>query len=268
VAPPKGKDAEGGFVLLRHSLLATDDPEVIKQAPAAVDYYGKAFPQSLHRDEIEWLLADRTQAVAEREGRPKELLLRAKEMYVKIAAGNGEYAARARQALDQLPSPGPARSSSSASAAARASHAQAPLEISVVGGSLTAARSKSAGAAQIRSLTVISRTPMTVDVVQAADLASDATLQGRIDSDITVNGQTAVPRGSACRLKVVKLPKPGAAAAWVTLRLTAIVVDGQTYGVSALDVRVHSLGRNSSAQLPAGTQLQFRLSAPLIVTRS
>lgn len=270
VAPPKGKDAEGGFVLLRHSLLASDDPEVIYQAVAAIDYYEKAFPQSPHRDELEWLLADRTQSVAEHEGRPRELLQRAKEMYVKIAAGNGEYAGRARQALDQLPSPGPARSSYSASA--RALRAEAPLGISVVGGTLTASRKSPAAEPQVRSLTVISRTPMMVDLVQLADLASGATLQGQIDSDITVNGEIAIPRGSACRLKVVKVAKASGTAAGVTLRLTAIVVDGQTYGVSAVDVRLASparSGRNSStAQLPSGTRMQFRLNAPLVVTRS
>ena len=61
----------------------------------------------------------------------------------------------------------------------------------------------------------------------------------------------------------------------VTLRLTAVVVEGQAYRVSAGAVRIEPPNSSTSRsqahraqQLSAGTCLVFRLVAPLLVTRS
>lgn len=271
VAPPKGKDSENGFFMLRHSLMSLDDPDVmLNQAAAAVDYYEKAFPQSSHVNELRWLLAEGSQSLAGRYARQRTLLERAKEMYTKLAEGNSEFATRARQALEQLPPPGRAGDAPSHSKPAR----DDTLQLTIVGGSLSPSRSRRATpAAPVRTITVISKTPLVVRVQEAVQLSPELTFQGEIDTDITVHGETAVPKGSTCQLKVVKVPGKRASAVWVTLRLMAVIVDGQTYRVSAAAVRVKSASdsgknRGSNSQLPSGTLLRFQLGAPLVVTRS
>jgi|GEM_PF-4371316 len=265
VAPPKGTDAENGFILLRHSLLSLDDPDVMStQAVAAVDYYEKAFPLSPHLDEVQWLLADRSRALAERYGRQRTLLENAKALYTKLAAGKSEFAERARQALEDLPAPSAARPAYRAAAPRDNS-----LKLNIVGGTLTSsAKPPRTPGAPVRSLTVISRTPLEVLLPESIQLSLGQTFQGQVGADIAVNGDIAVPKGSACYLKVASLQ--GRASA--TLRLTTLVVDGQSYRVSAEAVRVKpaapGTGRTAPSALPSGTRLTYRLNAPLVVTRS
>lgn len=268
VAPPKGNDAENGFILLRHNLLSLDDPSVMTtQAVAAVDYYEKAFPQSPHLDEVQWMLADRSRALVERYGRQKALIENAKALYTKLAAGKSEFAERARQALEDLPSPSAGRPSYRAAAPRDNS-----LQLSIVGGTLTSSRKppRTPGA-PVRSLTVISRTPLEVRLPESVQLALGQTFQGEVGADISVNGDVAVPRGSTCYVKVAGLQGKGGAAS-ATLRLTAVVVDGQSYRVSAETLRVKPAaagkGRTAPSALPSGTRLTYRLNAPLVVTRS
>ncbi|HEV2492813.1 MAG TPA: hypothetical protein VG204_07030 [Terriglobia bacterium] len=268
VAPPKGNDPENGFILLRHSLLSLDDPDVMTaQAVAAVDYYGKAFPQSSHLDELQWLLAERSRALVERYGRQRTLIENAKALYTILAEGKSEFAERARQALEELPSPSAARPSYRAAAPRDNS-----LQLSIVGGTLTSsAKPARRPGAPVRSLTVISRTPLEVRLPESVQLSLGQTFQGEVGADISVNGAVAVPKGSACYLKVASLQGKGSAAG-AALRLTTVVVDGQSYRVSAEAVRVKPSGavkgRSAPTALAPGTRLVYRLSAPLIVTRS
>ena len=270
VAPPKGKDAENGFILLRHSLMSLDDPDVVMtQAAAAVDYYGKAFPQSPHLDELTWLLADKTGALAERYGRQRPMVERAREMYTRLAEGKSEFAERARQALEQLGSPATSRVGLPSGSRTRRDNT---LQLTVVGGTLSTPHAKPARTpgAPVRSLTVISRTPLDVRLPEPVALSPELTFQGEIDADITVNGQTAVPKGSACHVRVARVAGRSGST-WVMLRLTSVVVDGLTYRVSAAAVRVKSpadFGKGRRPALTPGTRLQFRLDAPLVVTRS
>ena len=271
VAPPKGKDSENGFILLRHSLLSLDDPNVVlTQAAAAVDYYAKAFPQSPHLDELTWLLAERTRAIAERYSGQRPLLERAREMYAKLVDSKSEFAERARQALEQLPPPG--RGGGSGPSSGSWTKRDNSLHLTIVGGSLTPSHSKPTRGrgAPVRTLTVISRTSLDVRLPEQVKLSPELTFQGEIDADITVNGETAVPKGSACHVKVARVAGRSSST-WVMLRLTSVVVDGLTYHVSAAAVRVKSpadSGKGRGSALSPGTRLQFRLDAPLVVTRS
>ena len=93
-----------------------------------------------------------------------------------------------------------------------------------------------------------------------------------------MNDQVAVPKGSVCRLEAVEVSRKAArdpGVTTVTLRLTAVVVEGQAYRVSAGAVRIEPPNSSPSRsqarraqQLSAGTRLAFRLVAPLLVTRS
>ncbi len=259
VAPPEAMkaDPEGGFVALRHSLLRLDDPTMLEYARQAVDYYRSVFPGNPHADELAWLFAERIRGSAEGSDRRRSLLAAAKERYQKLAESGGEYAARARQALDQFPSadttPAPSRPS-----------APRPLEFSVVGGA-TASPPATPGTireAPIRKVTVLSRTPLVVSLTAPLELVPGAQGEGEIAEDIRVKSDVAVPRGSRARLSVAKRLTSGASPreSPLTLRLTALVIGDQTYDVSALAAKDRLGGT-----LAQGTRIEFRLTTPLVL---
>jgi len=269
LAPPKASDPEAGYKLLRHSLLALEGPESLTAAAEAVSYYQRGFPASPHVDELRWLFAETTRKLGQHSDRRQALLRRAEEAYKKIAEGNGEFADRARRALAQI---------RSEAAGARASPSHDSFALTVEGGSLSPARS-GAAAGPVHTLTLISQTPLFVRVTEPVEISPQTRFQGEIEQDIRVNDQVAVPKGSVCRLEAVEVPgkaaqNPGVTT--VTLRLTAVVVQGQAYQVSAGVVRIEppnsstppSQAHSRAAQLSAGTRLVFRLVAPLLVTRS
>jgi hypothetical protein len=131
----------------------------------------------------------------------------------------------------------------------------------------------------VHTLTLISQTPLFVRVTEPVEISPQTRFLGEIEQDIRVNDQVAVPKGSVCRLEAVEVPGKAArdpGVTTVTLRLTAVVVEGQAYQVSAGAVRIEppnssappSQGRSRAAQLSAGTRLVFQLVKPLLVTRS
>jgi len=247
-------------------LLALEDAESLTPATDAVNYYQGAFPASPHVDELMWLLAEATRKLGEYSDRRQALPRRAEETYKKIAEGNGAFADRARRALAQL---------RSHTVGVRASSSRDTFGLNVEGGSLSPARS---GAGPVHTITVVSQTPLFVRVTQPVEISPDARFQGEIEQDIRVNDQVAVPKGSVCRLEAVEVSRKAArdpGVTTVTLRLTAVVVEGQAYRVSAGAVRIEPPNSSTSRsqahraqQLSAGTCLVFRLVAPLLVTRS
>lgn len=269
VAPPKGTDPENSFVVLRHSLLGLDDPAVLPEASAAVDYYRRAFPGSLHADEVRWLLAEQTRELAERTGRPSALLANAREQYERIAQGSGEFAQRARELLSQLP-PGERGTSS------RQGLSSAPLEFSLVGGSSPPSHATSPGSPRVavRRVTVLSRTPLLVRLTEPVQLSLGTTFQGEIEREIRVNNEVAIPKGSVTHLMVAAPGDPRTSSS-LGLRVAAVLIDNQIYRVSAAAVRVESpsglsqslLRNQPPPRLSAGTRVEFRLNAPLVVTR-
>ena len=145
VAPPKATEPEEGSKALRHSLLALDNTAVLPEAAVAVDYFRSAFPASPHGDELRWLLAERTRALAEHSDRRQALLRRAGELYAKIAQGNGQFAEPARRALAQLPPEiGAAGPRPSTSKARGSTPMDTPFQhLTVVGGSLSTRSTRS-----------------------------------------------------------------------------------------------------------------------------
>lgn len=258
VAPPAAVsgDPEGGFVALRHSLLHLGDPAMLDYAREAVDYYHGIFPGNPHADELTWLLAEQTRELAERSDRPRNLLATAREQYQKLADSRGEYAARAREALEQLPT-------AVGTQAAPRSSTPRPLQFSVMGGS-TSSSQPTAGMAPgtpVRKVTVLSRTPLVVSLTAPLELVPGAQGEGEIAEDIHVKSDLAVPRGSRARLSVGSIrPTTGTSsrATSLTLQLTSLVIGDRTYGVSAQAARDHTAG-----SLARGTRIVFQLTAPL-----
>jgi hypothetical protein len=258
VAPPKGLTPEKGFEALRHSLLGLDDPVLLGEATKAVENYRDTFPASPHIDEVRWLLAERTRDLAERGDR--RLLAKAREQYEQLTQSGGEFAEQARQALDQFPAPAPRAGPSRASSSA-------PLQFSVIGGSVTSSAHAPPGTPHdpVRKLTILTRTPLAVRLTASAELVPGASFEGEIAEDIRVKSEVAIPKGSRAQLTVAEghPTSEGSRAAPVpSLRMTALVIGNQTYGVSALAVR-----DRLPTTLAAGTRLEFRLGTPLVVTQ-
>lgn len=258
VAPPKGLTPEKGFEALRHSLLGLDDPVLLGEATKAVENYRDTFPASPHIDEVRWLLAERTRDLAERGDR--RLLAKAREQYEQLAQSGGEFAERARQALDQFPAPAPRAGPSRASSSA-------PLQFSIVGGSVASSAAPPPGTPHdpVRKLTILTRTPLAVRLTAPAELVPGASFEGEIAEDIRVKSEVAIPKGSRAHLTVTEghaSSGSSRAAPAPSLRMTALVIGNQTYGVSALAVR-----DRLPATLAAGTRLEFRLGTPLVVTQ-
>ena len=271
IAPPKATDPEKGFALLRHSLLGLNDPAVLTEATAAVENYRKAFPESPHADEVTWLLAERARDLAEHAVQRQAILRGARKQYGEVARGSGEFAMRARQALAQLPAEGPRHKP-------RSSGTSAPLQFSVVGGLATSPRltPSASPTTPVRSLTVVSRTPLSVRLTKPVEVYPGVAFQGEIERDIRVNDEIAVPKGSLSRLTIVGVstPSDGTRTPPSAIQLAALVIDHQTYGVSAVAVRIEPPAKSRLSppgsklppQLLAGTRVLFRLSSPLVIT--
>lgn len=274
VAPPKGRDSEKSYELLRHWLLGLDNPALLAGASTAVDGYGKSFAGNTHFDELAWLLAEATRRIAERSGQPHGLLASARKRYETLARGSGEFADEARQALAQL-SPGQRSGGSSHSARDH------PFIISIEGGTLTSSPGSRAEPSRNsgRLVTVLSTTPMFVRFNESVRVAPGVTFQGNIEQDIYVNNELAIPKGSLCHLTIVggsPASQLSNSLAAVTFRLDAVTIHNQTYKVSAVAVHIRPPGKSGPStpdsrlpiQLPAGTWVEFRLSTPLVITHS
>jgi hypothetical protein len=260
VAPPKARDPEKGFEALRHWLLGMGDASVLGEAQQAVDFYRSTYPTSPHGDEIRWLLAERTRALAAGSSQRRALLASAREQYQKIAEEGGEYAARAREALENLPT-------GSSFGGPRRSVQPSTLGFSVVGGSVTPSHDAPEGTpgAPVRRVTVLTRTPLYVRLPSPVQLSAGTTFEARFAQDIWVNKEIAIPQGSAARIAVSGTDRAP------SLRIVTAVIAGKTYQVSASISHFSPTGRSGTGSqnpftLPSGTRLEFRLDAPLVVT--
>ncbi|MFB3920852.1 MAG: hypothetical protein ACE145_03975 [Terriglobia bacterium] len=260
VAPPEATkgDPDGGYAALRHSLLHLGDPAMLDYARDAVEYYHSIFPGNHHGDELTWLLAEQTRELAARSDRPRKLLATAREQYQKLANSGGEYAMRAREALDQLASE-PTTQPRPRSSKPR------PLEFSIVGGTSGGTPTTAGGAAgsPVRKVMVLDQTPLAIRLTSPLEMVPGAQGEGEIAEDIHVRTELAIPQGSRARLSVgPKSQTPGSSpdATSLTLRLTALVIGDQTYPVSAFAVR-----SRPASTLPLGTRIEFRLTTPLVL---
>ena len=100
---------------------------------------------------------------------------------------------------------------------------------------------------------------------------------GTIVSPIAVNGQTAVPQGSAVVLRLADKKKTGFfhRSLQVKLALSGVSVNGRIYPTQAGTVDLKADNSNDSAPTPKGkkalvvlpnTELTFTLTAPFTIT--
>jgi len=232
----------------------------VGEAKQAVEFYRSTYPNSSRGEDLRWLLAEGMRKLAEGSEHRPALLASAREQYHQIAQSGGEYADRARQTLEQLPTDSPV------GAAHHSAKPSSALGFSVVGGSVTSSRPTSNPSdAPIRMVTVLSRTPLYVRLNTPVQLSKGTTFEAEFSRDIWVNREVAIPRGSPARIAV---SEDGGAP---SLRIVAAVISGETYQVSASASRIESTDKRASrgsfpTSLPAGTNIEFQLDAPLVVT--
>jgi len=266
VAPPKSTDPEIGFEILRHSLMGLDNTEALALAIQAVDFYRNAFPSSPHQEELRWLLAERTREISAHHPASRALLGQARALYAEIAKGGGEFADRARQAMEELPK-------EIAVPSGKRPEQEVPTwEFGLVGGSMTTSRSPTAHPmAPVRRVTVLSRTPLLVRLTQPAQLSPGAIFMGEFAKDVRISREVAIPQGSPATGMVAQ---EGARAGIQNLQLTGATVRGETYRVFASATRVEVPGEGNlpdskamPSSLPAGTSIEFKLRSDLVITQ-
>lgn len=104
-AAPNALDTGEGANLLKSYLSAMQTLQEVDSAVRAVDYYCKAFPGDIHGEELRWILAERIRSIS-RHGDPRETTLRqlAQQQYKLLAASQGGFAGKAREAMVNFPS--------------------------------------------------------------------------------------------------------------------------------------------------------------------
>jgi len=263
LAPPKSTNPENGFMILRHSLMALDNPAVLDLATQAVDLYHASYPTSPHTDELQWLLAERTRqlSASSRSGGINDA---ARRIYEEIAKGQGEFSERAREVLREYHSPAPSTS------ARRPSTAPQESRWGASGGSTAANRRGYVDpSAPIRRVTVVSRTPLYVQITQPSKVTSGAVFHGVFARDVRVSKEVAVPQGSSA---VVTVAQADSTKKVEDLLLTGATIRGESYMISGYssEIDVPGFGRLSASKdlpstLPAGTTIEFQLHSDLIV---
>jgi hypothetical protein len=263
LAPPKSNDPEKGYEILRHSLMTLDDPEVVDLATRAVDLYHASHPASTHYEELRWLLAERTRQLSE-SSRSAEIGKAARQIYEEIAKGRGEFSERAREVLREVPAPAPSNPTR------RAGKGRDNPGWRVMGGSATGKAGTYVNpSAPVRRVTVVSRTPLFVRLIQPATVSAGAVFQGEFARAVRVSREVAVPQGSSA---MVAVAQEGSGKKVENLLLTGATIRGESYMISAysrgMDVPGSgrlSASKNLPSTLPAGTTIEFQLISDLIV---
>ena len=250
-APPKPVNAEEGYALLRSVLLVTEDPNVMLLADDAVSYYGQAFPTSPHREELAWLLAERARRVSEHAAARAQLLPLARKRYQEVAGGGGALAEDARKQLDELPDLRP-------TAAARRSRRTVD-GMEIIGGSLTSGRGASA-----HHVLILQQTEVLVRIAPLPKVAVGTVFPGHIARDIPANKEIAVPAGSECQLKVLKLARVGPAeeGTSATVQLVRLYVGDRKLTVNADPIQI-PLSDEADTSFRV---LKFKINTPLVIS--
>lgn len=249
-APPKVVDPEKGYPLLRVTILGIEDPGRMSMAMDAVQYYREAFPTSPHRDELAWVAAEQAQEIARTTG-DGELLRRAREAYTLLAAG-GEYADRAHQAVENLPSPGQLSSGRK-----RPPNRSPGMEF--VGSGTGGVSPQTA-----QKFTLLDQTEVWVELPPLEQVTAGAVLQGRMARELRARDHVAVPAGAPCALRVLEsVPAASSSAGHVLVQMTGMQVSGRQVGVNTFPVRVSLPAAGNTSPQP--TTLVIKLRTPLLI---
>lgn len=251
LAPPKGKDADSGYTLLRVSLIYLSDPAELEDASQAVRLYRERYPTDARAEELLWLLAEKGRELGLRK-RDAKALAGARRAYDEIARERGKYSPAASEALARLS--GDSAASGPEAAKPTGSGSAAPSADSR--GTWSVYDDK-AGA---RKVMLLDQTEVSVALSPKHPVKDGEVLTGQIARAVVSNGDTIIPAGSACRIKVTA--GTGAAGSGsVELMLVEIQVGAESYPVDAAPVALRvgqSLGRS---------RLLFRLRRSLVLAQ-
>ena len=251
LAPPKGRDAESGYTLLRISLIYLSDPAELEDAGNAVRLYRNRYPTDTRGEELLWLLAEKGRELGLRK-RDSRALAGARKAYDEIAREHGKYAPGASEALARLP---------------ESSAAESPEAGKATGSGASASAAPGPGTwgvynekTEARKVMLLDQTEVSVVLSTKQPMKEGETLTGQIAHAIVSNGDTVVPAGALCRVKVTG-GNGAAGRGSVELLLVEIQIGGQGYHVDAAPVRVRlgqSLGQS---------HLLFRLRRSLVLAQ-
>lgn len=252
LAPPKGKDAESGYTLLRTSLTALSDPAELEDATKAVRLYRDRYPAEERGEELLWILAEKAREVGLRT-HDSRFLAGARKAYEEIAREHRTHAPAASGALAHF----------SEVPAARDVEAARPTDsgsgVPATGSSATwSVYNEKAGS---RKIMLLNETDVSVVFSAKQPLKDGEIVPGQIARAVVSNGETVVPAGALCRVKVTGADD-SAGKSSVELLLVEIQIGEQTIKVDAAPLHVRhgqALGRHS--------HLLFRLRRSLVLAQ-
>ena len=252
LAPPKGKDAESGYTLLRTSLTALADPSELEDAKQAVRLYRDRYPAAERGEELLWLLAEKARELGIRT-HDSRALAEARKAYQTIAQEHGKHSPAASEALAHFSEVPAARNPEAATPAGSGSGVPA------TGG--PAAWSVYDEKVGPRKFMLLNETEVSVVLSAKRPVKDGEILTGQVAHSIVSNGETVIPAGSLCRVKVT-VANASAGKGSLELSLVGIQIGKQSYTVDATPVRVRlgqPLGRDS--------HLLFRLRRSLVLAQ-
>lgn len=252
LAPPKGRNAEDGYTLLRISLLRLAHPSELENARQAVQLYRNRYPAGEHGGELSWLLAEKTRELGLRT-RDARALADARKAYQTIAQENGKHSAEAAEALAHLSEAPAGRSLEAAGPVGSAS--------GVPGSDSAPAWSVYNDQAGARKVMLLDQAEISVVFSAMQPLTEGEVLTGRVARAVVSNRDTVVAAGTLCRVKVVSVQGSGESAS-VELSLVEMQIGNTGYPVDAAPVRVRlkrTPGRNA--------HVLFRLRRTLVLAQ-
>jgi len=252
LTPPMAVDADEGANALKFYLSGLEASESIDAAEKAVDYYGQAYPANSHRDELRWTLAERLRTLSQ-DGGSKGAVLRhqANEQYEKLAATNGNFAEKARNALVKT-------STTPVFVAPPRKPVRKVNGLQIVDDSGT---HNLTTASTSRQVLVLTRTEVIVRPGKLSQSSAGTIISGRVAHNVQANGIVAIPAGARCQLKVVSTDPSQTG---VSLSLTSIEIDHRVYPVKSTSTE---LPTGEGIRQTAGGALTFHLDAPLVLER-
>ena len=250
VAPPKGNDADGGYKLLRISLLDLSDPTVLADAASAVKLYRSRYPVDARGEELLWILAEKGRELGLRR-RDSKALAAARSAYNEISRERGKHAAEAAAALAQL-----GERSASTPQAGQRTDSEPGAAAAGDPGSWGVYDDKT----RARKVMLLDRTEVSVVLSAKQTVKDGEILTGQIARAVVSNGETVIPAGSPCRVKVTTRSGPSGKGS-VELSLVEIQIGGKGHPVEAAPVHL------GSGQSVGRSRLSFRLRQSLMLAQ-
>jgi hypothetical protein len=252
VAPPKGNNADSGYTLLRISLLDLSDPAELGDAASAVKLYRNRYPVDARGEELLWILAEKGRELGLRR-RDAKALAAARSAYNEISREHGKHAAGAAAVLANLTE----RSAASAPEAGQPTDSEAGAAAAAGGpGSWGVYDDKT----RARKVMLLDRTEVSVVLSAKQTVKDGEILTGQIARAVVSNGDTVIPGGSPCRVKVTIRNSPSGKSS-VELSLVEIQIGGKSHPVEAAPVYL------GSGQSVGRSRLSFRLRQSLILAQ-